>query len=240
MPANPVAYHSCFSPPLPALPLGYKIDIERPLQLVPFDKFKALLKPINICKKCYIHVITNYNIPIVNLTSARITVSSPAAAALGDLTRYVGQVNTAAHPMYNDMFPPMVREGRRLALILGHEARKGQGRRAPRLSYVIKYYAGNNPVLGGPVRVNEARLRTYQGSIEIMNIYWYGEQPHDVNLPFVRSILARLTPFANSAIWNKLPVDECQLLHDLYRKEELHKWRPGMTFKSYQKLEGQA
>ena len=235
-----VAQHTCFSPALPALPLGYKIDIEQPLQLIPFDQYKALLKPINICKKCYIHVITNYNIPVVNLTSARITVSSPAAAALGDLTRYAGLVNSAAHPMYNDMFPPVVREGRRLALILGHEARKGKGKKKSRLSYVVKYYVGNDLRLSDRARVTEARLRSYHGSYDLMNIYWYGDHPHQVNAPFVRSVLTHLTPWANSALWNKLPVDEGHLLHYLYRKEELHKWKAGMTYKSYKKLEDQA
>ncbi|GHJ88311.1 hypothetical protein NliqN6_4713 [Naganishia liquefaciens] len=134
--------HSCFQPPLPALPIGYKFDPQQPMKLVPFRHFQNTLKLIDICKKCSAHALTNFHFEVVNKVSAERTASSPAAASLGNTPRYTGMVNSCTHPMFNKIYPPALREGRRVAAILGHEARRGKGSLKPRLSYVIKYQFG--------------------------------------------------------------------------------------------------
>jgi hypothetical protein len=68
----------------------------------------------------------------------------------------------------------------------------------------------------------------------LLSIYRYGNDPHTVNTPFIRSVLTRLTPFANSALWNKLPMDEAICLHYLHQARRLHEWKAGMAVKSLQ------
>lgn len=225
--------HTCFNPPLPALPIGYKFDTEQPLKLVPFGQFAAVLQPINICRKCYIYAFTHFQLVAVNKASAERTASSPAAVALGNMPRYTGVVNSCQHPMFDDINPPALREGRRLAMIIGHEARRGDSKKKPRLSYVVKYQICDDPRLSAKVRVTETKLRQYTGAMALLTVYWYGNRPHTVNNLFIRSVLTRLTPFANSAIWNKLPVDESLCLHYLHQAGKLHEWKAGMTVKTY-------
>jgi hypothetical protein len=229
-----IAAHTCFAPALPHLPLGYKFDADHPMQLVPFTQFARILKPINICRKCYSYATTNFHLAVINQASAKHTVASPAAAALGGLTQFSGLVNSCMHPMFNELEPAILREGRRVAIILGHEARKGNAKRKPRLTYVVKYKICNDPRLSVAVRVTESKLRLYSDSVPLLNKYWYGDYPHSVNAPFVRSVLTRLTPFANSALWNKLPMDEAILMHFLHHKDMLHEWKAGMNMKNYQ------
>jgi hypothetical protein len=69
--------------------------------------------------------------------------------------------------------------------------------------------------------------------MSLLQTYWYGNKPHGINTPFIRSVLTRLTPFANSAIWNKLPIDEALLLHYLHQGGKLEEWKAGMTIKQY-------
>lgn len=228
--------HTCFNPVLPQLPIGYKLDSQRPLQLVPFAQFAHILEPIDICKKCYNHASTTYHLTVLNEASARHTVESPAAVALGGLSRFAGVVNSCAHPMFNELYPSVLREQRRVACILGHEAGKGNSKRKPRLVYVIQYQICYDPRLSAKVRVDKSKLRQYTNSLEMLGKYWYGDNPHTINAPFVRSALTRLTPFSNSAIWNKLPIDETLLLHYLHQTQKMHEWKAGMTIKQYQAI----
>ncbi|KAJ9105536.1 hypothetical protein QFC21_001907, partial [Naganishia friedmannii] len=85
------------------------------------------------------------------------------------------------------------------------------------------------PRLSPPTRLSEVRLRAYYHALREINNYWYGAKPHHVNTPFIRSVLTRLTPFVNSALWNKLPWDESLSLHYLHNKRKLHEWKSGMT-----------
>jgi hypothetical protein len=223
--------HTCFRPALPRLPLGYKFDTGCPMQLVPFGPFASILKPINVWKKCYVYAITHFHLAVMNKISAQLTAASPAAQALGGFADFAGNVNSCMHPMFDELHPPIAREGRRVALILGHEARRGTASRRPRLSYIVKYQFGYDPRLTRKVRVSETTLREYSGALPLLQMYWYGDQPHGINAPFVRSILTRLTPFANSGIWNKLPIDESLALHYLHQARRLEEWRAGMTIR---------
>ena len=108
-------------------------------------------EPNDICKKCYAHALTKFHLEVVNKVSAERTASSPAPAALGNIPRYTGVVNSCTHPMCNEIHPPALREGRRVGLILGHEARRGNGPVKPRLSYVIKYQICDDPRLSAKV-----------------------------------------------------------------------------------------
>lgn len=224
--------HTCFIPALPQLPIGYKFDSNRPFQLVPFDQFAHILEAIDICKKCYNRATTTYHLEYLNRDSAKRTVESPAAVALGGMSRFAGVVNSCAHPMFNELYPPTLREGRRLSTIINHEARKGNATGRPRLLYVIKYQICEDPRLL-KTRVDETRLRQYGNAVDILQSYWYGNHPHSINTPFVRSVLNRLSPFANSAVWNKLPIDESLLLHYLHQNGRMHEWKPGMSIKQY-------
>jgi hypothetical protein len=76
--------------------------------------------------------------------------------------------------------------------------------------------------------------------MSLLQIYWYGNKPHGINTPFILSVLTRLTPFAKSAIWNKLPIDkaltsidEALALQYLQQAQRLHEWKAGMTIKQY-------
>lgn len=224
--------HTCFVPALPQLPVGYKFDSNHPYQLVPFDQFAHILAPIDICKKCYNKALTSYNLEYLSRDSARRTVQSPAAVSLGGMSRFAGVVNSCMHPMFNELYPPTLREGRRLVHILNHEARKGSRTRKPKLLYLIKYQICDDPRLM-KTRVDETRMRQYMGWHDKLKAYWYGDRPHSINAPFIRSVLNRLSPFANSAIWNKLPIDESLLLHFLLQHKRMEEWRPGMLIKQF-------
>ena len=145
--------HTYFRPALPQLPPGYKFDTEYPVPLVPFGPFAAILKPIGVCKKCYIYAITHFHLSVMNKVSAQRTVASPAAQALGGFAEYAGNVNSCMHPMFDELHPPIGREGRRVAFIIGHEARRGTASRKPRLSYTVRYR--KNPRLSRKVRVSK-------------------------------------------------------------------------------------
>ena len=97
------------------------------MQLVPFGQLTTILVTIDICHECWVYALCNYNISMVNQWSAEYTVSSPAAVALGGLTKFVGLVNSVTHPMFNDLNPPAFREGRSIVAITGHEARRDPG-----------------------------------------------------------------------------------------------------------------
>ncbi|KAI5448786.1 hypothetical protein NCC49_006595 [Naganishia albida] len=228
-----VTEHTCFRPALPNLPLGYKFDTGHPMQLVPFGPFTTILKPINLCKRCYIYAITHFHLAVMNKISAQKTVASQAAQALGGFAQYAGNVNSCMHPMFDELHPPIAREGRRVAIIIAHEARRGTASRKPRLSYVVRYQMSHDPRLSRNVRVSETSLREYPGAPSMLQRYWYGDKPHGINMPFIRSVLTRLTPFANSAIWNKLPIDEALLLHYLHQNEKLEEWTAGTTIQQY-------
>ncbi|KAJ9121111.1 hypothetical protein QFC24_005093 [Naganishia onofrii] len=234
---QPPIGHTCFEMPLPALPYGYQFDLQRPLMLVPFASFEGHLPNKHICRDCYIRAVTNYDVAVVNSISARATIEDPASVALAGLDRHVASVNTVNHPMYNDIYPIVPREGRALAFIQRHFARRGTAKREPCLSYMIKYRIPGSPVLSPFVLASEFDLRRYQNAGAIIHTYWYGEQPHKINSPFVRSILTRLTPFANTAIWRKLPQEEADALMHLWRIGRLDEWYAGMEMKDIKSRE---
>ncbi|KAJ9118543.1 hypothetical protein QFC22_003762 [Naganishia vaughanmartiniae] len=196
--------------------------------LVPFASFEGHL-PNKICRHCYIKAVTNYDVAIVNAISARATVKDPASIALVGLDRHVASVNTVSHPMYNDIYPIVPREGRTLAFIQRHFARRGTATREPVLSYIIKYRIPGSSELSPFILASEYDLRRYQYAGFIIHTYWYGQKPHRINIPFVRSVLNRLTPFANIAIWKKLPEDEAVVLMHLWRMGRLDEWYAGIT-----------
>jgi hypothetical protein len=240
MPENTPIGHTCFNPALPRLPLGYKIDVDKPMQLVPFGQFTTILVTIDICHECWVYALCNYNISMVNQWSAEYTVSSPAAVALGGLTKYVGLVNSVTHPMFNDLNPPAFREGRSIVAITGHEARRGNRTRKPRLTYIVQYRMLDDPRTSPPIRLPEFKLRQYAGAYKKVTDYWYGNKHHSINVPFVRSLLSAFTPFANTAIWNKLPCDESECLHYLHQNGRLAEWKVGMTKEDAMKREDSA
>ncbi|KAJ9095039.1 hypothetical protein QFC19_007719 [Naganishia cerealis] len=227
------APHSCFPSALPRLPIGYQFDPNQPMQLVPFTHFSKVLEPIAICRLCYVDALSRYDISYINQLSAELTAKSPISAALSGFSQFAALINSVSHPMFDDIHPPAIREQRKLVSIIGHEARRGNATRKPRLTYVIIYQIGNDPRLSPPVRLTESKMRQYTDAIVKLNNYWYGDKPHNVNTPFVRSVLHRLTPFTNSALWNKLPYDEAIVLHYLWHHRKLHQWKVGMTWAQY-------
>lgn len=158
MPQN-TPTHTCFDPALPRLPIGYKIDVEKPMRLVPFGQFAAILEAIDICQDCWFYALCNSNINHINQWSAQHTVSSPAAVALGGMTRFTGLVNSVTHPIFSDLNPPAYREGRSIVAITGHEARRGTRTREPRLTYVVRYRICDDPRVSPPIRIPEHKLR---------------------------------------------------------------------------------
>lgn len=222
MPEQAIAQvHNCFDPPLPTLPYGYRFDLQRPLKLVPFVAFEGHLPEKDICRRCYINALTLYDLEMVNSHAARATMSDPASIALAGLDRHVTHVNTVSHPMFNDIYPIVPREGRTLVYIGRHYARRGTATRLPTLTYMIKYRILDGPHLSALIPVTEFDLRKYKGAGTLIVNYWYGEQSHNINATFIRSIVTRLTPFANTAIWNKLPHEEAMVLHWLWKKGKL-------------------
>jgi hypothetical protein len=237
---DPPIGHTCFETPLPTLPYGYQFDLQRPLMLVPFASFQGHLTNKPICRHCYLKAVTNYDVAVVNAMFARATIEDPASVKLAGLDRHVASVNTVSHPMYNDIYPIVPREGRTLAFIQRHFARRGTTTREPVLNYMIKYRIPGSPQLSSFILASEFDLRKYQHAGTIMQTYWYGEQPHRINLPFIRSILTRLTPFANTAIWNKLPQDEALALMEMWKQGRLNEWYAGMRMDVKKSREGLA
>lgn len=221
--------HNCFEVNLPGLPRGYRFDTQRPMQLVPFNAFHGHIAPIPICRRCYIYAITNFDLAQVNAMSARATMADPAAIALAGLARFAPLVNAISHPMYEDIHPVAPREGRTMVLIERHYARIGTPSREPVLQYLIKYSVANDPNLYRWTTATEIETRTYHDSVAVMQNYWYGERPHRVNEPFIRSVLTALTPGANTAIWSKLPYEEAAALWQLWKMKKLEEWVAGMT-----------
>jgi hypothetical protein len=232
--------HNCFEVALPELPHGYRFDIRRPLTLVPFATFEGHLPVINICRTCYIYAISHFDVIQVNALSARRTVRDPAAVALAGLEEFAGLVNAFAHPMYEDMSPVVPREGRTLVLIDRHYARRGTPTQLPSLTYLIKYSNANDPQLYQFTTATEFDLVNYHGAGAVVKEYWYGFKPHRVNAPFIRSILHALTPFANTAIWNKLPYEEAEALNICWMEQKLDEWTPGLTLTALRAREGLA
>lgn len=235
-----VANHTCFTTTLPHLPHGYKFDLSRPYQLVPFDTFAGHLEPIPICRRCYINASVTFDLLLINQLSARATVSAPEAVKMAGLGDYAHLVNSVSHPMYNELYPVVPREGRALAVIKSHYARAGTATRRPSLFYVVKYRIANDPRLSKWVMATEFDLRKYQEAGPLIFEYWYGENPHRINIPFIRSILTRLSPFANSAIWNKLPHDEAEVVYYLWKARRLSEWVAGMTMGKWKAREDHA
>ncbi|KAJ9107265.1 hypothetical protein QFC21_000712 [Naganishia friedmannii] len=235
-----VVIHSCFTSPLPVLPIGYQFDPIHPMKIVPFVHFSKVLDPISICRECYNHAITCWDVLKLNRASAERTARSSVAGAISGFSRFTASINSCRHPMFDDLHPPAIREARTVVSVLGHEARAGSTTRKPRMTYTIIYSIGNSPRLSPPTRLSEVKLRAYFRALPEINNYWYGAKPHHVNTPFIRSILTRLTPFVNSALWNKLPWDESLLLHYLHNKRKLHEWKSGMTYAQYKAIEDSA
>jgi hypothetical protein len=225
-----VIIHTCFPSRLPQIPIGYQFDPVYPMQIVPFVHFSKLLQPISICRECYNHAITGWDVVKLNRLSAERTARSPIAGSLSGFSKFAASINSCKHPMFDELYPPAIREARTVVSVLGHEARAGSSTRKPRMTYTIIYSIGNDPRVSPPTRLSEVRLRAYHNALREINIYWYGPRPHHVNTPFIRSILTRLTPFVNSALWNKLPWDEALVLHYLHNKRKLHEWKSGLTY----------
>ncbi|KAJ9092422.1 hypothetical protein LTR10_024504 [Elasticomyces elasticus] len=233
-------HHTCFVTALPQLPIGYQFDPVSPMQLVPFTHFSKLLEPIAICRECYNRAITSWDVLKLNRISAERTAKSSIASTLSGFSQFAASINSCRHPMFDDLHPPAIREARTVHSVLGHEARAGSAKRKPRMTYIIIYSIGNSPRLSPPTRLSEVRLRAYYHALREINNYWYGAKPHHVNTPFIRSVLTRLTPFVNSALWNKLPWDESLSLHYLHNKRKLHEWKSGMTYAQYKAVEDSA
>ncbi|KAJ9096635.1 hypothetical protein QFC20_006351 [Naganishia adeliensis] len=232
--------HNCFEVALPELPHGYRFDIKQPLRLVPFSTFEGHLPVIDICRTCYIYAISHFDVVQVNAISARATARDPAPIALAGLAQFAGIVDAIGHPMFEDMNPVVPREGRTLVLIDRHYALSGTPSQMPSLTYLIKYSNVDDPHLHRFTTAAEFELVNYHGAGNVIKEYWYGFKPHRINAPFIRSILNALTPFANTAIWNKLPYEEAQALNELWRTQKLEIWTSGLTVTALRAREGLA
>ncbi|KAJ9094308.1 hypothetical protein QFC20_006936 [Naganishia adeliensis] len=195
MPEDAPTGHTCFNPAFPRPPLGYKIDVDKPMQLTPLGQFTTILVSIDICHDCWVYALCNFNVSMVNQWSAEHTVSSPAAVALGGLTRFAGLVNSVTHPMFNDPNPPAFREGRSIIEITGHEARKGTRARKPRLTYVVQYRILDDPRTSPPIRLPEFKPRQYAGAYKKVTEYWYGNKHPFYQCPLRPIHLGSVHPF---------------------------------------------
>ncbi|KAJ9091118.1 hypothetical protein QFC20_007725 [Naganishia adeliensis] len=145
------------------------------------------------------------------------------------LAQFTGIVNAIRHPMFEDMNPVVPREDRSLVWVDKHYARRGAPSQVPSLKYLINYSNVNDPHLHRFTTATEFELVSYHDAGSVIREYWYGFKPHRINEPFTRSILNALTPFANTAIWNKLLYEEAQALNELRRTQRFNLWTPGLT-----------
>ncbi|KAJ9120969.1 hypothetical protein QFC24_004949 [Naganishia onofrii] len=166
-PYNKDNKEQCWGSVVPSLPLRAS-----PVSLV--------LKSIEyssqqITRRSRDEAVTNYDVAVVNAMSARAIIEDPASVRLAGLDRHVALVNTVSHPMYNNIYPIVPREGRTLAFIQRHFARRGTTTREPVLNYMIKYCIPGSPQLSAFILASEFDLRKYQHAGTIMQTYWYGE-----------------------------------------------------------------